>query len=311
VRPRILIVEPFDFSPVALSRLREQADVELREVSRSELKDAFMSYDVVWQRLAHRIDSEVIGVRPRCRVVATPVTGIDHIDLPACEAAGIKVVSLKGEVEFLKQVRATAELTVGLAIGVMRRIPASMGSVLEGEWRRDLFRGNELFGKTVGIIGVGRLGTLVAGYFRAFGMEVLGFDVRSDFPEEITRVDLPELLRRSDLVTLHVSLNDSTRMMFGTRELAGMKPGAWLVNTARGEVIDEAALLGALERGHLRGAALDVLTGEPGVDGKHPVVAYARSHSNLLIAPHIGGNTFESFEKTELFLAGRVLQVFQ
>lgn len=311
-RLRLLIAEPLDFSPKAIALLEGSVDVVLRETSAAGLAAALAEFDAVWFRLAHRIDAALLQGRPRCRVIATPVTGIDHIDLQACEAAGIRVVSLKGEIEFLKQVRATAELTVGLTLALMRKIPQASRSVLDGRWQRDLFRGSELYGKTVGLVGVGRLGSIVAGYFAAFGMTVLGFDIRPDSPPGVERVgSLEELMSRSDVVSVHVTYDDSTRGLIGARQLAAMKQGSWFVNTSRGGVVDEAALLVALESGHLAGAALDVLSGEPAVDARHPVVQYAKGHDNVLVVPHIGGNTVESFEKTELFLAGKVLEALR
>jgi D-3-phosphoglycerate dehydrogenase len=200
---------------------------------------------------------------------------------------------------------------LALALALLRNIPSAAQSVCQGFWNRDLFRGHELFGKTVGIVGMGRLGTIVAGCFRAFGMDVLGYDPRPDFPHGAARrvEDLDLLIEASDVLSLHVSYSESTRHLIGQEQLSRVRPGAVLVNTSRGGVVDEQALLAALEGGRLAGAALDVLDGEPHVDAGHPLVAYARERSNLLVVPHIGGNTYESFEKTETFLARRLVEV--
>lgn len=306
-KTQILIAEPLDFSPTALEILQQAGEVTLG--LKQELSGALQSFDVVWLRLAHRITAEVLGENPRCRVLATPTTGLDHLDLEACRARGIKVVSLKGEIDFLRNVRATAELTVTLALALLRHIPQAAASTIAGHWERDRFRGHELFGKTAGIVGVGRLGTLVAGYLKAFGTRVLGYDIREDYPTEVAeRVStLNELFELSDLVSVHVTYNDSTRHLIGEHQFSRMPPEAVFVNTSRGGVVDEAALLHALQAKQLAGAALDVLDGEPDITD-HPLVHYARAHENLLIVPHIGGNTAESFEKTELFLAQRVVE---
>lgn len=245
---------------------------------------------------------------PRCRILATPVTGLDQIDLQACRERGIEVVSLHGEVEFLRGVRATAELTIALTLALLRHLPDASRAAARGIWNRDLFAGRELFGKTAGIVGMGRLGSIVAGYFLAFGMNVLGFDIRNDFPSGAARrVDsLRRLLPLCDVVSLHVSYGPESRGLMGRAEITKMKPGAVLINTSRGGVLDEAALLEALEEGRLGGAALDVVKGEPDVRPSHPLLRYARRHSNLIVVPHIGGRTSESFEKTELFLARKV-----
>ena len=310
MRPRVLIAEPLDFCQEAVCTLESAADVTLRATDRAGLVAALGEFDVVWFRLAHHIDRTVLQAATRCRVLATPVTGLDHIDLEACAERGIRVVSLRGEFEFLRQVRATAEHTLALTLALLRRIPSAAQHVDHGGWNRDLFRGRELFGRSVGIIGLGRLGRIVADYFRAFGMDVVGYDPRPDFPHEAARrVDtLNELLSQTDIVSLHVAYDASTRHLIGQEGLSAMKPGAVLINTSRGGVIDERALLAALESGILGGAALDVLDGEPNIGADHPLVAYARQHDNLLIVPHIGGNTVESFMKTEVFLAGRVLE---
>lgn len=309
-RSRVLITEPEGFSPRAVERLRAVADVELATVDRAGLIAALGAYDVVWLRLGHRLDADTLAHATRCRIIATPVTGLDHLDLEACVARGIRVVSLRGEVAFLRTVRATAEHTVALALALLRRLPAAHHHVLEGGWDRDLFRGRELGDKVVGLVGVGRLGTLVAGYFRAFGCTVLGYDPRPDYPHDVAErvATLPELLARVDILSLHLTYDRSTRHLIDAAQLAHLRPHAVLINTARGGVLDDRALYDALVHGRLAGAALDVVDGEPAVGRDHPLVALARTTDRVLLTPHLGGNTFESFEKTELFLAGRVVE---
>ncbi len=310
--PKLLIAEPDGFTPEALARLRQRFEVEQRAVDRGGLQAALRTYDALWFRLAHRIDAELLAGPLACRAIATPVTGIDHIDLEACTRAGVRVVSLKGEVEFLRDVRATAELTLGLTLALLRHLPAAAAHARDGGWNRDLFRGREIYQHTVGLVGVGRLGSIVARYFQALGARVVGVDPRPDVPSHVERVStLGDLLRVSDIVSLHVALDSSTRGLISEREFEQMKPGAVLVNTSRGGVVDEAAMLRALKSGRLAGAALDVLSGEPDVDATHPVVQYAQSNSNVILTPHIGGNTFDSFAKTELFLAGKLCEVFR
>lgn len=305
---RILIAEPLDFSPAARAVLDEVAEVELRAVPVGALAGAFAAYDVVWLRLGHRVVASDLGHAPNCRILAVPATGTDHVDLAACERAGITVLSLKGEVEFLRGVRATAEMTLALALALVRKLPEAVEHVRDGGWDRDRFRGRELAGKTAGIVGVGRLGEMVARLLSAFGMRVLGFDPHREFPAAVAerRDRLEDLLAESDLVSLHVSFSSATRRLMDRGAFAAMKPGALLVNTSRGGVVDEAALLGALESGRLAGAALDVLEGEPGISRAHPLVAAAVNDRRLLIVPHLGGNTWESLERAEVFLARKV-----
>lgn len=308
MRPRLLIAEPDRFSSRALSSLQEWAVVDARHVAGDELRRAFESYDVIWFRLGFRIEARHVQPPVRCRIIATPVTGLDHIDVDACAAAGIRVVSLKGETEFLQEVRGTAELTIALVLALLRKIPAAHRSVVDGHWDRDMFAGRELYGKTVAVIGMGRLGRITSGYFKAFGMRVVGYDPYQEFPGELAEPmpSLHEAVGCADVITLHVSYSASTRHLINASVFSAMKDGVVLVNTSRGGVVDETALLDALSSGKLAGAALDVLDGEPNISSEHPLVAYARAHDNLIITPHIGGNTIESFEKTEVFLAEKV-----
>lgn len=312
-KPHLLIAEPNHFSPCALASLSAWADVTLLEVEPIEFRRAFRQQDIIWFRLGHNVTAEHLTPGQRCRLLATPVTGLDHIDLDACARSNVQVVSLRGETEFLRHIRGTAELTVALALTLMRRIPAAAESVRKGNWVRDRFQGTELYGKTGGIVGMGRLGTIVGGYLRTFGMSVIGHDPRPDFPSVgVERVSsLKALLQRSDLITLHVSYSRKTRRLIDDEALCHVKKDAALINTSRGGVVDEGALLKALQSGRLAGAALDVLDGEPIAGSWHPLVAYARTHDNLLITPHIGGNTRESFAKTEVFLAERVAEAWK
>lgn len=307
--PVIRIAEPEDFSPDALSILRDVGQLDLTPISHEELPRAVETCDVLWIRLAHRLDGQVLRSGIRCRLLAAPVTGLDHIDLQACERLGIEVVSLRGEVDFLREVRATAELSLALALALLRNIPQAAASVRAGTWNRDLFRGTELYGKTAGLVGVGRLGTIVGEYFSALGMHIIGYDPCAEFPPGIERVeDLSTLFAAADLISIHATYGPETRHLVGTRELSRAKSGAVLINTSRGGIVDDDALIAALDSGQLAGAALDVIDGEPDIQPDHPLIAYARAHENLLIVPHIGGNTYESFAKTERFLATRVAE---
>ena len=309
---RILVAEPTDFSAVAIRSLARIGEVELRACARRELGAAFGSYDIVWIRLGHRIDGSILGARPRTRILAVPATGLDHVDESACRERDVTIVSLRGQTNFLSSVHATAEMTVALLLALLRRIPEAAEVARHGRWIRDELRGRELFGKTAGLVGVGRVGQMVAKLLHAFGMEVIGYDTREDFPVDLAErvATLDELLDRSDVVSIHVQYDDSTHGLIGAVQLARMKADAVLVNTSRGAVVDEAALLAALCSGGLAGAALDVLAGEPSIRADHPLLGHAREHPHLLIVPHLGGNTFESLAKAEEFIADRVVAAF-
>ena len=312
-KPKILIAEPDDFSPRVVERLRQFAEVDLKHWPSDNIKEALQKYDVFWFRLAHKMNHSVFSANMKCKILASPVTGIDHINEDLCQQYGVKICCLRGERAFLREVRATSEMAVGLAIALMRNLPEAFSSVKNGQWERDWFRGNELYKKTAGIIGFGRLGSIVADYFKAFGMQVLAYDPREDIASDFVEFcpNLEHLVSKSDVVTLHVNYTEETEHLINEKVFQQFKPNAVFINTSRGGIVEEAGLLKALKEKWIAGAALDVLRGEPAIDQNNPLVQYSKENNNLLIVPHIGGNTYESFEKTEAFIAEKVIQEIQ
>ena len=284
--------------------------MEKADLHRAELIEKLPGFDGVWVRLRNTIDKEVLRSGEDLRWIASPTTGLNHIDLETAKEKQISVVSLRGEYEFLSSIRATAEHTIALILGLLRHLPAASAHCRSGQWDRDQFVGRELHEKVVGVLGYGRLGKIVASYLRAFDCEVLVWDPAAkaeDLTPGITLVSEMELLGRADIVTVHVNLVDETTGYFGKTHFDNIKPGAVLVNTSRGELMDENELLLALERGKISGAALDVLCNENSVSmSASPLVQYAQSNQNLVITPHIGGCTRESMAKTEVFIAEKL-----
>lgn len=303
---KILIAESSGFPDKLADRLSMIGEVQLGDLSREELVKRVKDAEVLWIRLRHRIDEEVLAHAPRLRVIVSPTTGLDHIDTSAARRRGIDVLSLRGQLNFLKDVRATAEHTIALMLSIMRQIPWATEEVTRGNWERDRFKGTELYGKTIGLIGFGRVGKLVARYLRAFDADILATDPRLG-PSEFSGVAhacLRSLLQASDIVSIHAELNEHTRMLIGARELEWMKQDAILVNTSRGQIIDEVALLEALQSSSIRGAALDVICREQHpLMQDNPLIKFAAGSRKLLLTPHIGGCTVESMEKTELFMS--------
>jgi D-3-phosphoglycerate dehydrogenase len=311
---RILNLEPQDYSPVARAVLDRLGDVSDGPLTRSELMDRVRDCNVLIVRLAHHIDREILDRAGRLRVVVSATTGLDHIDTEYAASKGIAILSLRGEVEFLRSIPATAEHTWALLLALVRNLPAAVQSVRDGEWDRDRFKGHELAGKRLGILGLGRIGEKVARYSLAFGMQVSAYDpFRQGWMERVERAgSQADLLGRSDVLSIHVPLNEQTVRLVGETELVCLPAGALLVNTARGQVIDEPALLQTLESGRLAGAALDVLTEETrGQLQSSPLLAYARSHANLIITPHLGGATVESMAATEVFMANKLMEFLE
>lgn len=315
---RILNAEPLGYSPRAAARLVELGELVQEAVPVGRLVDRVAAFDALIVRLAHSVDAAILaaGAAGRLRAVVTATTGLDHIELEAASEHGVEVLSLRGEVDFLRTIRATAEHTWALLLALVRKLPWAFDSVCRGEWRRDDYRGGELAGRRLGILGLGRLGEQVARYGRVFGMEVAAFDpYREDWLEGVRRCGSQrELAVRSDVLSIHLPLDASTRGSVDRQTLEALPEGALVVNTARGPLLDEAALVELLDRGHLGGAALDVMCGE--VDDEtggrreaSPLLAHlGRSPTprNLVLTPHIGGATWESMHRTEEFMAEKL-----
>lgn len=312
---RILNAEPLDYCNEARAILSHLGEVVEAPLGRTELLAQLPSYEVLIVRLAHQVDRDVIDAGRRLRAIVTATTGLDHIDVDYAQSKGITVLSLRGEPNFLATVSATAEHTWALLLALLRRIPHAFGAAKRGEWNRNAFRGHELDGKRLGLIGLGRIGRKVARYGLAFGMEVAAYDPYAvEWIEPVERFNtLADLLRRSDVLSLHIPLNNQTRGMIDSEQLSWLPAGSVVINTSRGEIVNEMALTDALEHKHLSGAAMDVLAHERDPERRRlsPLLAYARTHDNLIITPHIGGATHESMAKTEVFMARKLVNFFQ
>lgn len=293
---RLLNLRDFSTHPDVLDPLREVADVVTLPASAETLAERLPDFDAYLASMKVQLTREMLERTSRLRVIATCSTGTDHIDVECAEARGIVVLSSKNDTEFLNSITATAEMTWALLLATVRRLPWAFAAAQKGDWARDRFRGHQLFGKTLGILGYGRLGRMVAEYGRAFRMPVLACDHKpSSPPPGVTMVPFDRLLAESDVLSIHIHPTPDNRGLINARTLAQMKPGAILLNTSRGVIVDEAALRAALESGHLGGAGLDVIDGEWRHDlDQHPLIAYAREHDNLVITPHVSGATFES-----------------
>ena len=260
-----------DAEPAALARILATA---------SGLLDASMRVPIT---------PELVGKAPNLRIISCATTGSDHISRPATEPRGIVIRTLREDGPLLQNLTPAAELSWALLMACARRLPAAIAHVQAGKWVREEFPGTMLNGRRLGVIGLGRIGGWMSRYAHAFGMEVVGYDpYQATTPEGVRRVELSEMFRTSDFVTVHVHLTPETTGLVSRALLAEVKPGAVLINTSRGAIVDEKALLGALQSGRLGGAGLDVLDGEPNID-QHPLVVYARKNPNVLITPHIGG----------------------
>jgi D-3-phosphoglycerate dehydrogenase len=297
-KPVVLIAE--ELSPATVDALGP--DFEIRSVDgtdRSALLAALADVDAVLIRSATRMDAEAIAVNPQLRVIARAGVGLDNVDIKAATEAGVMVVNAP-----TSNIISAAELTIGHILSLARHIPAAHASLAAGEWKRSKYTGTELFEKTLGIIGLGRIGALITERMQAFGMEVIAYDpyVTAARAQQlgVRLVGLDELLAQSDFVTIHMPKTPETTGMIAGPQLAAMKPTAYIVNVARGGLIDEAALAQALRDGEIAGAGIDVFSSEPPKDDA------LTSAPGIVVTPHLGASTDEAQEKAGVSVARSV-----
>ena len=294
--PRILITEPIAEQGVELLRAElPAAQIEVRlGLTPEQLHTVIGSYTALIVRSQTRVTGELLAAAPHLQLIGRAGSGLDNIDLDAAIRHGVLVVHAPRGSAI-----AVAEQTMALLLALARHIPFANSSMKAGRWDKSRFLGVELHGKMLGIIGLGRVGKEVAHMAQAFGMGVIACDpfVSSKQGQQggVTLHSKEEVLQRADFVSLHASLTDGepkTRRLLGARELHLLKPGAYLVNCARGSLIDEEALLRALNEGRLAGAALDVFSQEP--IGDDAVLRQLLTHGRVIATPHLGASTVEA-----------------
>ncbi|MBX3193893.1 MAG: phosphoglycerate dehydrogenase [Microbacteriaceae bacterium] len=297
-KPIVLIAE--QLSPATVEALGPDFDIrEVDGTDRAALLSALADANAVLIRSATQIDAEAIAAAPNLKVVARAGVGLDNVDLPAATEAGVMVVNAP-----TSNIISAAELTIGHILSLARHIPAAHASLAAGEWKRSKYTGTELYEKRVGIVGLGRIGALIAARLQAFGVEIVAYDpyVTESRAQQlgVTLLSLDDLLATSDFVTIHMPKTPETTGMIGAAQLKAMKTTAYIVNVARGGLIDEAALAAALRAGEIAGAGLDVFTSEPPADDA------LTSLPNILVTPHLGASTDEAQEKAGVSVARSV-----
>ncbi|MBI5605631.1 MAG: phosphoglycerate dehydrogenase [Deltaproteobacteria bacterium] len=285
---KILICDGLDESGLDLLRSTEGLEVDTPEqLSLEQIADRLPQYDAMIIRSRTRVTEKMLQRADRLKVIGRAGTGVDNVDLPSASDKGILVMNTPGA-----NAMAAAEHTLALMLALARHLPQAAQSVREGRWEKKRFLGTEICEQTLGVIGLGRIGSIVADRAMGMGMEVIGFDPYIT-PEAATKmgvtwVALDDLLARSDFITLHTPLTKETDRIINRSAIARMKPGARIINCARGGLIDEEALYEALQEGHIAGAALDVFSSEPPVN--HPLVAL----SNVIATPHLGASSIQA-----------------
>ncbi|HEX5368521.1 MAG TPA: phosphoglycerate dehydrogenase [Dehalococcoidia bacterium] len=285
-----------------LGILRRGAGVDVRlGLSPAELLEAIPDYDALAVRSETKVTAEVLAAGRKLVVVGRAGVGVDNIDVEAATTRGIVVVNAPAAITI-----ATAEHTLGMMLALARHIPFAHASLTSGKWERSKFVGVELRGKTLGIAGLGRIGAEVARRARALEMRVIAFDPFVT-PERfqsmgITLASLDELLAESDFITLHLPLTAANHHFLDDEQFAKLKPGARILNVARGELVSEAALLRALDAGRIAGAAIDVFEKEP-PDPESPLL----HHANVVVTPHLGASAAEAQERLSVDVAEQLL----
>jgi len=296
---KVLVKEKIADSGVEL--LKENFDVDLGlEMSDEELAEKIGDYDAILIRSATKMTPELIERASNLKVIGRAGTGVDNVDIPAATRRGIVVANAPESNSV-----AAAEHTLALALGLFRNVPQAHGALVDGRWDRAKYKGAELYGKTIGVVGFGRIGQLVAKRAQAFDMDVIAFDkfVSAERFKELGVngvSELEDLFQRADVVTVHVPKTPETIGLIDAEAIAAMKDGVRIVNCARGELVDLDALLAGLESGKVGGAALDVFPAEPFTE--HPIFA----RGDVVVTPHLGASTAEAQDRAGIVTAEQV-----
>ncbi|MBI4355295.1 MAG: phosphoglycerate dehydrogenase, partial [Candidatus Omnitrophica bacterium] len=285
---KVLVADHLSEEGIAILKGEQQLDVTVQTgLTGTALAQAIRGYDALVVRSSSKVTREVVDAADRLKVIGRAGVGLDNVDVEAASKRGIIVMNVPGG-----NTISTAEHTFSLLMALSRNIPQADASLRRGAWERSKYTGVELYGKTLGVVGLGKIGTEVAKRALAFGMRVIAHDPYLSLERarqlEIAVVDFEELLRSADYITVHTPMTDETRHLIGTKELQLTKQGVRLINCARGGIIDEQALAEAIKSGHVAGAAIDVFEAEPPKD--HPLLKLPQ----VVATPHLGASTEEA-----------------
>lgn len=304
MKPLALYYRILSYQPENLALLRAAFDVRELDDPRQGTQADLADIEVLFAPLGFPVDASRLDRCPKLRAIVSNTTGVPHIDLQAARGRGIAVCALHDEPEFLEEITATAEHTIGLLLAVWRRVPAAHAAASRGAWDRRPWAAPRMLSRMrLGILGYGRLGRKVAAVGQAFEMDVAYYDPY--VPGGMN--SLMALASRSDVLSLHAPATAETQHLVSRAVLESLPPGAVVINTARGELLDLDALLDLMEARHIAAAALDTLPGEYDLDFSRVfagsrVARYAREHDTLILTPHIGGSTLDAWRETERFV---------
>lgn len=302
---QIGILEPKNFSQKAIDMLNCLGEVSILGDKNFDLFLA--DKEVLFIRLGNFIGNEFLEKAKNLKYICTPTTGLNHIDLEECEKRGIKIVSLKGEYEFLSTIRATPEHTFGLVLSLLRNYKDAFLNQKNTKWDRDLYKGFELYKNSVGIIGFGRVGKILAKYFEAFEAKVYFYDIDDSIKEIYGTTkckSIKEVVQSSNVVVLSASYAESSHQFFDKKYI-DLLENKYFINTARGELIDEEYLIMKLKQRFFKGVAIDVIQNEQSNNNLDKLLKLIESN-NLIVTPHIAGATYSSMYRTEEFIVNKL-----
>ncbi len=276
-----------------------------------EMLKVIGDYDALWSHTEIKVDAEVLERAMKLKVINTASTGTDHIDKAEAARRGIRILSITRDYGLLDGFTGVAEVSWMLIIAGRRNLRRAMSHVFSGGWTDEQIMGDAISPLTVGVLGVGRLGSMVANIGKAFRLRVLGCDVRPIEIPGVEPVDFGTLLAESDVISIHVHMTPENHHLFDAATFAKMKQGASLVNTSRGDIIDEAALIDALESGRLSSFGADVIHDEWRENMlESPIIRYAMEHENVIVMPHMGGGRNKTRE-ARAFSARKLVHFLQ
>lgn len=302
---RFLVADPLSSEGISLLKAQSEFHVDVQTgLSKSELLEIIPNYHAILVRSQTKVTEEVIARAKSLKLIGRAGIGVDNIDIDAASRAGIVVMNTPSG-----NAITTAEHAIALLLSLARHIPDACASIRAGKWEKSKFNGVEIHEKTLGIIGLGRIGGIVATLARGLRMQIVAYDpfISQDIANQCGAqlLSLSELLERSDFITIHAALSNKTHHLLDEAAFAKMKKGVFVIHAARGGIIDENALLNALDRGTVRGAALDVFEEEP-PSPEHPLL----KHPRVIATPHLGASTEEAQNRVAFEIAEQARDYF-
>lgn len=312
---KILNLDPEKFSGEAIKNYKKLGSYSsLKKISRKNLLKTIHNYDVVILRFAHKFDKELLSKAKKLKLIITNTTGTDHIDEDYLIKKNIKLLSLKNKKKFLKNITASAEFTWAILMCLVRKIHSASNTLSYKYHNRNQYIGEQMLGKNIGILGYGRNGKQIANFAKSFKMNIFIFENKTKkIPRFIRRLSIKNILKISDFLVITLPLTSKTKLILNNDNLKFIKKNSYIVNTSRGDLIEEATLLSLLKNKRIKGAALDVLQNELSNSflNKNKLIEYSKKNSNLIITPHIAGVTKKSYTMTENFLSIQAKKIIE